>query len=203
MFNTRHAHAHAHDTFGPPHTGAGHHVTVFEGGRAPGGRSSTRRTRQGYQFDHGATYIGTPKSAEFAEAVREWSERGFLREWSGRFYRVAADGTLEQEHDTRFVGYPQMGSVCEGLLSFGGGGDGDGDGDGDIELVFETRANAVRHPDGGGWMLSSAKDGRELGMYDWLVCSDRLSAMAHRADLAEVSEFKLGVHMCMLWPATP
>ena len=51
-----------------------HDVTVFESGRGPGGRMSTRRA-ESYQWDHGAQYF-TPKTEGFARAVDEWQARG-------------------------------------------------------------------------------------------------------------------------------
>ena len=72
-------------------------VTVFESGFGAGGRSSTRQTREGpedgarlrggggrrYQFDHGAQYISTPKSADFADMLAMWRAEGFVGEWRG------------------------------------------------------------------------------------------------------------------------
>jgi len=55
-----------------------HDVTVFEAGRGPGGRMSTRRA-ENYQWDHGAQYF-TPKTEAFARAVDEWEERGNANE---------------------------------------------------------------------------------------------------------------------------
>ena len=43
---------------------ASHDVTVFEAGRGPGGRMSTRRARD-FQWDHGAQYF-CPETEEFA-----------------------------------------------------------------------------------------------------------------------------------------
>ena len=146
---------------------ASHDVTVFEAGRGPGGRMSTRRA-EAYQFDHGAQYF-SPKTAEFAGAVREWRERGWVDVWDGR-HRVwsAERGVAPDAPKDRFVGTPGMSAVCKGLL--------DG-----VRAVYGTRAVATRA--GGRWRLTHGRSGAALGDFDFLVCGDKTAALAHRTDL--------------------
>jgi predicted NAD/FAD-dependent oxidoreductase len=62
---------------------AGHRVTLFDKGRGPGGRMSTRRleTRHGtVAFDHGAQYF-TARDPRFVQLVRAWSEAGIASPW--------------------------------------------------------------------------------------------------------------------------
>lgn len=62
----------------------GHQVQLFDKGRGPGGRMSTRRieTAQGeVSFDHGAQYF-TASDPTFQAAVTKWQERGLINRWS-------------------------------------------------------------------------------------------------------------------------
>jgi len=99
-------------------------VTVFECGFGVGGRTSTRVTRdeQKFSFDHGAQYIGKPKSEVFQSAVDKWQKLGFLKKWEGRFASVDANeqpGIQEDPSTTcRYVGYPSMHSICKTLMWF-------------------------------------------------------------------------------------
>ncbi|WP_296703062.1 NAD(P)-binding protein [Thiocapsa sp. UBA6158] len=65
-------------------TEAGHAPVVFDKGRGIGGRLATRRTPEGWQFDHGAQYITTSspgfqallEQAERAGAAARWADAG-------------------------------------------------------------------------------------------------------------------------------
>jgi renalase len=62
---------------------AGHSVTLFDKGRGPGGRMSTRRiaTPPGEAFlDHGAQYF-TARDPAFVRLVEAWSDRGIASPW--------------------------------------------------------------------------------------------------------------------------
>ncbi len=62
---------------------SGFTVTLFDKGRGPGGRMSTRRveTRLGEAaFDHGAQYF-TARHPAFIEQVRAWAELGIVGLW--------------------------------------------------------------------------------------------------------------------------
>ncbi|WP_333572079.1 NAD(P)/FAD-dependent oxidoreductase [Sphingomonas sp.] len=62
---------------------AGHQVTLFDKGRGPGGRMSTRRVdldgRQ-LQFDHGAQYF-TVRDDRFRRLVQVWEAQGVASRW--------------------------------------------------------------------------------------------------------------------------
>jgi len=154
-------------------------VTVFEAGFGIGGRTSTRKTRDTfrYQFDHGAQYIGTPKSAIFRDTLDQWRSDNWVQEWSGCFLTV--DGSQvkqeqENERKDRFVGFPAMHSICRNLLHHE-----------KIRLKLQTRANASRN-EKGEWELVHDKTNKCLGTFDWLIVSDRNSASHYRQDLASV-----------------
>jgi predicted NAD/FAD-dependent oxidoreductase len=62
---------------------AGHDVTVFDKGRAPGGRMATRRIGAA-TFDHGAQFF-TARSDAFAAMVDDWMASGLVTEWCRGF----------------------------------------------------------------------------------------------------------------------
>lgn len=161
-------------------------VSVFECGFGIGGRTSTRVTRDEHKFafDHGAQYIGQPKTSTFKQGLAAWQAAGFVKEWTGRVADVSASGIINQENDEgkrRYVGYPAMNSICTNLLQHD-----------NINVVLETRACATYNDDNCQWTLTSHGDKRELGQYDWLIGGDRLSATNNRADLrhAPLPDFK-------------
>ena len=62
---------------------AGHDVRLFDKGRGPGGRMSSRRAEvdgQTLSFDHGAQYF-TVRDGAFAEAVAGWQQAGVAVPW--------------------------------------------------------------------------------------------------------------------------
>ena len=97
-------------------------VTVYETGRGPGGRTSTRRAGPdgaGWQFDHGAQYFSA-KDPAFRTIVEDWRADGLVAEWAGTFGALdAATGTFVREAPEgtkeRWVGTPSMNAVAKGL----------------------------------------------------------------------------------------
>lgn len=62
---------------------AGHHVTLFDKARGPGGRMSTRRMATEFgdaSFDHGAQYF-TVRDPGFQALVARWEELGLAARW--------------------------------------------------------------------------------------------------------------------------
>lgn len=62
---------------------AGHAVDLFDKGRGPGGRMSTRRERindRAYLFDHGAQYF-TVRDPRFVSQVDHWVKHGLAARW--------------------------------------------------------------------------------------------------------------------------
>ena len=60
----------------------GHVVTVFDKGRHPGGRVSTRRVPDAaLEFDHGAPFFEA-RSEVFQRQVHDWQGEGVVAEWS-------------------------------------------------------------------------------------------------------------------------
>jgi predicted NAD/FAD-dependent oxidoreductase len=91
-------------------------VTVFDKGRGPAGRISTRRAA--VPFDHGAQYFTTRDEAFQAEVARLMLE-DVVAEWSPRI--VAIDrigGAARPSSDLpRFVGVPGMNAIAQALAA--------------------------------------------------------------------------------------
>jgi predicted NAD/FAD-dependent oxidoreductase/deoxyribodipyrimidine photolyase len=94
----------------------GHDVRVFDKGRAPGGRISSRR-RDAFRCDHGAQFF-TVRDRGFARAVDGWCERGVVAPWKGRFGVLSAGGVgPDPRPGDRYVGVPSMSSIARHLAS--------------------------------------------------------------------------------------
>lgn len=134
-------------------------VTVFDKGRGPGGRTSTRRTRaEGSEvaFDHGAQYF-TVRSGAFAERVADWQRLGAVSPWHGRIVVLGEDGrSRPSDSRVRFVGTPRMSSICEHLAS-------------GLDVRCGVRIGAIRRE--GRQLCLSDSEGGSLGAFDVVVCS--------------------------------
>jgi len=92
---------------------SGEQVQVFDKGRGPGGRMSTRRMQTPLgeiRWDHGAQFF-TARSDAFQEAVRSWQEVGAVAEWSGKFLTLGQSDNSASKDDTKYVGAPGMNGV--------------------------------------------------------------------------------------------
>ena len=132
----------------------GKRVLVFDKGRGPGGRMSTRRAETPIgqmRFDHGAQFF-TARDEAFRAEVDGWIEAGAVAQWEGVFKRIdiGSDGSLvasgensdERQH---LVGTPTMNAVIrhmsDGLdVSWGRRVSGVSGGAGDLWLTFEDGA---------------------------------------------------------------
>ena len=85
-------------------------VRVFDKGRGPGGRTSTRRADNG-DFDHGAQYL-TARSEAFHAVTRQWCEAGVVVPWAARLIGTQAASAEDRQ---RFVPQPAMNSLARYL----------------------------------------------------------------------------------------
>lgn len=128
-------------------------VTVFDRGRAPGGRCSSRSSPSG-SFDHGAQYF-TARDARFIEVVRMLEARGMVQPWLGRLVRLSAAGVSAYVSDeARYVGVPDMRTVVRGVADA-------------LDITSATDV-AGAHQGAQGWTLID-DTGLELGNYDALL----------------------------------
>ena len=145
-------------------------VSVFEKSRGPGGRMSTRRTDEGFQFDHGAQYF-TARDERFRRYVDSWRHDGIVAPWNGRMVVLEAGKVTAEKHGTdRYVAVPGMNSICRHLAS-------------DLEVHFASKVTAPKRI-GDQWQLTDDAGG-ELGSFDSVIVSAPASQTVEL--LAEVS----------------
>lgn len=64
-----------------PLAAAGHDLVLYDKGRGPGGRLSTRRVEEGrWQFDHGAPWFAA-HHADFLAQLHDWAAHGVVARW--------------------------------------------------------------------------------------------------------------------------
>lgn len=127
-------------------------VVVFDKGRGPGGRASTRRGVLG-RFDHGAQFF-TVRSERFARLVDGWARAGVAAPWDGEFLTERDGRRAPDEERARWVGVPGMNEIVRDL----------GEG---LDLRYGTRVESFTR-DGARWsMLGEA--GKDLGTFDGVV----------------------------------
>lgn len=87
---------------------------VFDKGRGPGGRVSTRRAGT-FSFDHGAQYF-TAREREFRARVDAWLAAGAVARWDARIVAFE-NGTRRASSDpiARYVGTPEMNALPKHL----------------------------------------------------------------------------------------
>ena len=86
-------------------------VVVFDKGRSPGGRLTTRRVAM-HAFDLGAQYF-TSRSEIFASEVQRWRAAGVCAPWTGAIVALEAAGAATKPTPPmeRLVGTPGMSAV--------------------------------------------------------------------------------------------
>ena len=122
--------------------GVGHRVVLFDKGRGPGGRMSTRRLQTSLGeigFDHGAQYL-TARDPAFVAQVARWAEGGHVARWA-----VAGDDA--------WVGAPAMGAPVRDLATR-------------LDVRWERRVDTLTRA-GDGWTLHG--DGVEATSFDAVV----------------------------------
>ena len=132
-------------------------VRVFDKGRGPGGRMSTRRAlglRGRVDFDHGAQYF-TARGPELLARMESWTRAGVVAEWPARIEVIGPRRSETAETEVRrFVGTPTMSSICRHLAR-------------DIDVRSGVRVAAIERQSQ-AWGLCSG-DGESLASYDVVV----------------------------------
>ena len=107
-------------------------VTLFDKGRAPGGRMSTRRVMTPVgeaSFDHGAQYF-TVRDPAFRERVARWHDAGLAAPWP------AAGGDA-------WVGTPGMNALVRAMA-------------GHADVHWSVQVGALAH-EGGQWLIEGGR----------------------------------------------
>ncbi|MCE2889639.1 MAG: FAD-dependent oxidoreductase [Hyphomonadaceae bacterium] len=138
---------------------AGHEVALFDKGRGPGGRMSTRRidTPLGQAFfDHGAQFF-TERDPDFQEAISTLEAQGAVGLWHGQFVRVDGQGQQHAQGDEpRYVGTPGMNGIVRGLAA-------------GLNPAWAMRVSALSGQKG-AWQLHF-ETGETLGPFDQIICA--------------------------------
>jgi len=132
---------------------AGLRISVFDKGRGPGGRMSTRRMEP-WHFDHGAQYL-TAREPEFQAQVRAWEALTIVQPWTGRIVRFR-HGVLQplQGGELRYVGVPGMSAIVRYLTR-------------ELDVHYDTQVSTVT-PHAHGWRLQNIA-GADLGVFQVVV----------------------------------
>jgi len=131
----------------------GHQAVVFDKGRGPGGRTSSRRAEP-FAFDHGAQYF-TARAPGFRRALEGWLKKGVVARWDGRIVSLSRGQTRPVQGETeRFVGMPRMNALAKHLAS-------------EVEVHCGTRVESIEHSSS-GWTLAR-EGGVELGEFARLI----------------------------------
>jgi renalase len=96
---------------------AGHHVTVFDKARGPGGRMSTRRGQhvdaQPLAFDHGAQFF-TARDAGFQAVVQQGLQAGWISPWA--FAEAGLPPGEGHSAEPRYVAVPSMPELARRII---------------------------------------------------------------------------------------
>lgn len=152
-------------------------IGLWETGRGPGGRASTRRSREdpGLQINHGAPFFNVatqPPPALLAPLL----EGGYVEPWSGQVALLRGERDLQLDrHDALssgelYIGHGGMDRIGTGLLAMAQDA-----GTPPIRTHFSTLVRHLRHTPETGWQLLD-REGELLGQADWLVLSGTLLA---------------------------
>lgn len=121
---------------------AGHAVAIFDKGRGPGGRMSTRRLatpRGEASFDHGAQYF-TARDPAFAQLVGTWGDLGIADRWPA----ASAEA---------WVGVPGMNAILTHMASA-------------HRVEWGQRIASLARRNGAWWLLSESG---EIGPFDAVI----------------------------------
>jgi len=107
-------------------------VTMFDAGKAPGGRMCSKTMYDSAIIDHGCQFI-SPRSSTFLSAVREWESTGKVRKCEDLRVATATSGAskaavstaddyigvteVPMPIDCTYTGIPHMGALVVNLLS--------------------------------------------------------------------------------------
>ncbi|HEY1097334.1 MAG TPA: FAD-dependent oxidoreductase [Myxococcota bacterium] len=97
---------------------AGHDVRVFDKGRGPGGRCSTRSADNDRRFDHGAPCF-TVADDGFARLVEGWRAEGLVVRWTPRMASTSSSSSSSSSSRAqadRWIAQPAMSALLHRML---------------------------------------------------------------------------------------
>ena len=132
----------------------GYRVELFEKGRGPAGRMSTKRGDD-WTADHGAQYF-TARDPLFMKQVEQWLANGVVAPWSPELKVFEADQwKTSQSKDVRYVGIPGMNAPAKQLAQ-------------DMTIHSSQTIDALKHKEG-KWHLHSTESGDIAQTFDELI----------------------------------
>ncbi len=132
---------------------SGIRVSIFDKGRRPGGRVSTRVTEIS-SYDHGAQYF-TARDQRFLGRVEALVEAGVIAEWRGVWAEWDGKVLVEKENQPcRYVGVPAMNALPIALSS-------------GLEVEQSYHVERVERRGEGWWICR--RGGESTGPFDWLL----------------------------------
>ena len=133
---------------------AGHAVVLFDKGRGPGGRLSTRREGEA-RFDHGAPYF-TVRDERFARWARAWWQERVVTDWTPvSLSPIGGEGGGEgKKPSPRLIGMPGNSALVSRLHH-------------DLDVRFSVQVGELAR-DAERWRLKDTA-GASLGEYDVTV----------------------------------
>jgi hypothetical protein len=166
-------------------TDHGYDVTVFDKGRSPGGRTSTRRVESEMAFDHGAQYF-TVLTPNFLRLVEALMAKGCVARWDGRIVNLKKNMAKEASHELRFVGVPGMSSVASHLAE-------------GLSIFREVQIDQIMRVEG-AWVLKDIC-GRSYSPYSYLVLALPAPQAASLLGTHPFATKVAGVAMAPCWAA--
>ena len=129
-------------------------VTVYDKGRNPGGRSSTRH-EGAFSFDHGCQYF-TARDKRFQRYVEAWAEQGLISAWNAKRASCIRGVVSRVEDDVaRYVGVPGMSAIARHLAK-------------GLDVRTATPVTSIIR-DNGGWRI--AHPGPSIERFDLVLIS--------------------------------
>ncbi len=136
---------------------AGREVRVFDKGRGPGGRMSTRRMQTPIgeiRWDHGAQFF-TARDDGFRSAVTDWMKAGAVSEWHGTFLDLGSGtASSSEKSEPRYVGVPGMNGVIRHMAE-------------NLTVQWARRARTINGI-AGEWNINFEDQSAE-GPFEWII----------------------------------
>lgn len=167
-------------------------ISLWETGRGPGGRASTRRSRgdAALAIDHGAPLLNI-RSERPPELLEPLLEGGWITPWNGLMALLEGESRLHiGRPDVLGIGHLYRGAdgmdgLCRGLLQLGARGAQPA-----AEAHYGTLIRSLECSSSGPWRLWD-RQGELQGEADWLVLSSTLLAHPRSCLLFEWPEVPL------------
>jgi predicted NAD/FAD-dependent oxidoreductase len=158
-------------------------VTVFDKGRVPGGRVSTRYHDR-FQFDHGAPYF-TAADPRFRAVVEAAVQEQAADHWYFDATTIGPAGPSTTSVAGSYVGIPSMASFPQFLAR-------------DISVVSSSRIVAAERS-GGSWHLQADNGGGAAGYDVAIVAIPPAQAARLLQDAPQMAEIAANVEMRPCW----